>query len=152
MSARSRPPTEDDIKTTIRDPLDKARARSGKTQPPPIPRSMAPTQPPPAAPRPPIVASSHKRTADVQAISMKTPAELASERAGRPELPKVKLRAMGEVNRQRSITPPMGNLALPFNPKEARERRWWSNTFWGAIAVIIASLVALAIWLVAGRR
>ena len=84
----------------------------------------------------------------MRAISMKTPADHEQEKAQRV-LPVVKLRAISDVHK----TPPrgMGNLAPPYDPREARSRRVRDNVIWGSLAVILASIVTLVIWFLARR-
>lgn len=128
--------------------------RKAPTLPPPIPGTPAKAKP--AAPAPPIVATSMKQTGSVQAVSMKTPEDhlIAKPKvAPRPQIPQVKLRPIGSIATESGpIQTPRGNLAPPQDEREARRQRLWSNTFWASIAVIIASLVALAIWLIAGKK
>lgn len=85
----------------------------------------------------------------LRVISMKTPMELEAEQAEKAarQLPVVKMRAMSEVRK----TPPrgLGNLAPPRDPREARSRRVQDVVIWGSVAVILASIVTLAIWFLA---
>jgi len=91
------------------------------------------------------------RSEPIRVISMKTPADLAAAEAEKAQrvLPVVQLRAMSDAHR----TPPrgMGNLAPPRDPTEARSRRVRDNVIWGSVAVILASIVTLAIWFLARR-
>jgi hypothetical protein len=86
-------------------------------------------------------------TGPVRVISMKTPGVDAAKQ-DRP-MPQVQLRAMADVHQ----TPArgMGNLAPPRDPRESRSRRRLDNVIWGAAAVILASIVTLAIWFLARR-
>jgi hypothetical protein len=86
------------------------------------------------------------------AISMKTPADpklapVPSNKQER-EMPHVKLRAMSEVARAQQPQN-LGNLAPPYDPAEARARTMRDYVLWGSLAVVIASGIALAVWLVA---
>jgi hypothetical protein len=85
------------------------------------------------------------------AISMKTPANpnLAPVVKPEREMPHVKLRAMSEVAKSQ-IPQNLGNLAPPYDPAEARARTVRDYVVWGSLAVIIASGIALVVWLVAG--
>lgn len=137
-------------------------ARRQGTMPPPLPSKSQPMpaqagQPPQAAalPMAPIVARSAKPadrpgTAPIQAVSMKN-ADGKPSRAERRKIPSVKLRPIGSID-SGAIAAPKGRLAPPIDAREARKQRLMSNTFWASIAVIIASLVALAIWLIAGKK
>jgi hypothetical protein len=163
---RARPPIDDeDLKTEIYDGgtqaepgpsqgatvVSKPAPKRKPTMPPPIPK--APRLPDPV----PVAVKQSERSEPMRAISMKTPADVATAKAPkepknvRPQIPQVKLRSLAEASR---TTPSrgMGNLAPPRDPREARKQRLWSNTFWASIAVIIGSLVALGIWLIAGRK
>jgi hypothetical protein len=119
--------------------------------PPPIPQ--APRLPAPV----PVAVQDHQPRHPQRPNAVKHPADVAAAQAPkepknvRPQIPQVKLRSIAEASR---TTPSrgMGNLAPPRDPDVARKQRLWSNTFWASIAVIIASLVALAIWLIAGRK
>lgn len=132
-------------------------------RPPPIP-----TRPPPLPvidDEPPTKVYEGRSPEPMRAISMKTPAELAAERvqavAAPPQRPqhvappKVQIRSIGSVaeaaRRAHTTTPAhgLGTIAPPRDPRQARERKLWSLVFWGSIVVIIASLVALAVWLIA---
>jgi len=113
---------------------------------PPLDASALALPPVPTAPMPAVVPPAHAEP--LRVISMKTPADLEAEKAQRV-LPVVKLRAISEVHR----TPPrgMGNLAPPRDPTEARSRRVRDHVIWGSVAVILASIVTLAIWFLARR-
>jgi hypothetical protein len=91
------------------------------------------------------------RSEPMRVISMKTPADLDAEEKEKAQrvLPVVKLRAISDLHH----TPPrgMGNLAPPRDPREARSRRVRDNVIWGSLAVILASIVTLAIWFLARR-
>ena len=111
-----------------------------------------PTDPLPRAPVVPIKAISmktpkHEGTGPIMAISMKTPGDGAQRQVKEPVLPAVKLRAMSEVTR--SQTPQnLGNLAPPYDPKEARAKSTREYILWGCVAVIIASAIAVVVWFV----
>lgn len=97
---------------------------------------------PAAAPSPPAQ--------QMIAISMKTPADPNLMPVAKPEreMPHVKLRAMSEVAKQ-NLPQNLGNLAPPYNPAEARARNVRDWVMWGSLALILASAIALAVWLVA---
>lgn len=128
---------DEDTTTAIFDPLapKPLRTISAKHASGPVP--LPPSLPPAPAPV-------------VKSVSMKTPAELAAEKKPQQpqrEIPKVHIRPL------RAQTQPgpheLGTVAPPRDPKAARERHAWSLVFWASIVVIIASLVALAVWLIA---
>jgi hypothetical protein len=86
-------------------------------------------------------------TGPMRVISMKTPGQDAAKQ-DRP-IPQVKLRALSEIHQ----TPArgMGNLAPPHDPQESRSRRRLDHIIWVSAAVIVASIVTLAIWFLARR-
>ncbi len=107
-------------------------------------------------PRPPIVAVSKKDPpGKIQAISMKTPGQgLPAPDANPPTpvLPRPQLRGVAEVASHGKSTGPvqnLGNLAQPYDPKQARARAMREYVIWGCLAVILASGVALVVWFVA---
>ena len=129
MSARPKDPKQpstDEIPTKILGPefpAEAAKRTKGKTAQPPAPQNQ------------------------MKAISMKTPGTKKVEMP-ESEMPHVKLRAMSEVHRQQAPQN-LGNLAPPYNPREARKRSFQEYVFWGCVAVIIASGIALVVWFVA---
>lgn len=86
----------------------------------------------------------------IVAISMKTPADprLAPVPKQEREMPHVRLRAMSEVARAQQPQN-LGNLAPPYDPREARKRSARELVVWGCLAVMIASGIALVVWFVA---
>jgi len=158
VSARARrPPTQppdrpsaDDLPTTIYDSGElPARKRSA-----PVTAKGQPTLHDKPKPQAVQAVSKQEQSAPIQAISMKTPADAV--RAAQPEnpptpiLPRPKLRAALEVTPLRA--PPaqnLGNLAQPYDPKEAKARAVREYVIWGCIAVILASAIALAVWFLA---
>ncbi len=119
----------------------------------PAPRPSNPRALPLAAPHPsviqPAVQPPRDRSEPMRVISMKTPADLDNEEKAQRVLPVVKLRAISEIHQ--APTRGMGNLAPPRDPREVRSRRLRDNVIWGALAVILASVVTLAIWFLARR-
>lgn len=107
------------------------------------PEPRAPTAAPAQAPVP------RDRSEPIRAISMKTPGAAGAEQKPQRVLPVVKLRAMSEV--QPTPGRGMGNLAPPRDPRAARSRRVRDNVIWASVAVILASIVTLAIWFLARR-
>ncbi len=99
----------------------------------------------PAAPAAPV-----PQAQQMVAISMKTPADPGLMPVKQPdrEMPHVKLRAMSEVAKQ-NHPQNLGNLAPPYDPREARKRGMRDLVVWGCLAVIIASAIALVVWFVA---
>jgi hypothetical protein len=83
----------------------------------------------------------------VRVISMKTPAAEAPEKLARRK-PEVKLAPPGPV-----VVPatPRGRLAPPRDTREVRVRRVRDVIVRGGVAVLVAAVVALVIWLIAGR-
>ncbi len=120
----------------------------------PAPRAANPRALPLAAPYPSVIQPAaepppHDRSEPMRVISMKTPADLEKAEKAQRVLPVVKLRAISEIHQ----TPArgMGNLAPPRDPREVRSRRLRDNVIWGSVAVILASIVTLAIWFLARR-
>lgn len=112
----------------------------------------------PAVPRPPVLpaASAERRRAlqhsePIRVISMKDHAE-AQQRRDDPRAPlQVQLRSMAEVRGRKNTPVPLGNLAPPRDPRQARARRVRANVIWAGVAIALACAIALAIWLVARR-
>ncbi|MDX2087676.1 MAG: hypothetical protein SFX73_07490 [Kofleriaceae bacterium] len=116
------------------------------------PSQPQPAQPPelPPPPRPKLRAISHMQPpepSEVRAISMKTPSEGSPEKAPR-QRPQVKL-AAASSSRGR-VAAPVGNLAPPLDPREARSRKVRDLIVWTSLVVMLASIVTLVIWLIAG--
>ena len=161
MSARARkPPTQppdrpsmEDAPTTIYDSGEDLPKRKR-----PAPVTAKGSAPPPEAPtivdRPaqqPVRAISKKeQSAPIQAISMKTPGEQRAPQPDNPPtpiIPRPKLRAVSEVTPQQQQN--LGNLASPYDPKEARSRAVREYVIWACVAVILASAIALVVWFTA---
>lgn len=165
MSTRSRPPT-DPQRTAIYDPERAPRAGQGAgaeiatptdlaapLPPPPLvsPLASSPAQPlPPILPQAPPVSAYDSQP--IRVISLKAPGE-ASEDRGPVKQHRPRLRRLSEVApRARVATPPggLGYLAPPRDPREARTRRLRDYVRWGAVVVIVAGAVTLAVWFIAG--
>jgi len=164
MSARSRPPT-DEPKTKVFDPKHPRskqptqRGHDGAAQLAPPKRPETPAE---RAAREkeahrrraielatPTEISPRERSEPLRVISMKTPAERATEKqALGAKQHYVQLRALSEVT---PTSTPLGNLAPPHNPKEARGRRVRDGLIWGSAVVIVGCVVMLGIWFLAGR-
>ena len=84
----------------------------------------------------------------LQMISMKTPVSEPVPKRER-NLPAVKLRV--DPTPPSSSTRALGNLAPPRDAGEARARKLRDLAMWSALVVILASLVSIGIWLLAGR-
>lgn len=85
----------------------------------------------------------------VRAVSMKTPSDAAPAKAPR-QVPQVKLSASSSSASRSRVAPPVGNLAPPLDPREARSRKVRDLVMWASLVVILASIVTLVIWLIAG--
>jgi len=154
MSARPRkPPSKpperpsDDAPTTIYDSGEMPARR----RPSPTAKGSAPPEKTVVdKPRPPILPVSKKEQSQpIKAISMKTPDnEKLPESANPPTpiIPRPKLRAISEVT---PVQQNLGNLAPPYDPKEARARSMREYVIWGCLAVILASAIALVVWFAA---
>jgi hypothetical protein len=116
---------------------------------PSLPRPRAKT--PAVEARPPIRAISMKTPADPQmrAISMKTPGDPNAEPPKKleREMPHIQLRAMSEMSRANQQL--LGNLAPPYDPAQARARTVRDYVMWGSLAVALAAVIALVVWVVA---
>ena len=161
MSARARkPPTQppdrpsmEDAPTTIYDSGEDLPKR--KRPAPVTAKGSAPPEPPTIVDRPvpqAVKAISKKEpSAPIQAISMKTPGD--QQRAPQPDnpptpiIPRPKLRAVSEVTPAHQQN--LGNLASPYDPKEARSRAVREYVIWACVAVILASAIALVVWFTA---
>jgi len=86
----------------------------------------------------------------LRAISMKTPMADGSKpekiAARKPEV-----RLAPTPQRVQAPPQPVGRLAPPRDPREVRARRIRDVILWGSAAMILASVVVLVIWLIAGR-
>jgi hypothetical protein len=142
MSARGKTPTQRGTKPPERpsskgDLFDDAPTQhyDGK-----LPKGPAVAEAPAAA----------KPLQKIVTISMKTPAspKLAPVEVPEHEKPHIKLRALSEVSRAQ-IPLDLGNLAPPYDPDEARKRTLKEYLLWGSIAVILACVIALAVWFAA---
>jgi hypothetical protein len=156
MSAR-KPPTQppdrpsgsDDAPTTIYDSGElPARRRPKQTAKGSAPSEQATIV---DKPRPAVQAMSMKQqSAPIQAISMKTPGNAPAPEGNPPTpmLPRPKLRAVSEVMPAQQAQN-FGTIAQPYDPKEARARAVREYVIWGCVAVILASVIALAVWFLA---
>jgi hypothetical protein len=159
MSARTKRPT-DEVETAIYDASGKTTVarddeetaqRTAKPSGPAHPRAQSPTK------------QGYARGGGRTAMEMQAPSDtpesirvISLKKAARAEkksrkMPKVQIRSIGEISG--SHTPPrgMGNLAPPRDPHEARTRHTRSNLLWGAVALVVAIVVATAVWLIARR-
>jgi hypothetical protein len=142
--ARQRPPTDDEtVKTEIYDSQSRTRAAKStkkgfESGAHPRVEMGTPTEIDPPQP--------------IQVFSMKTPAELATQRKkAKTKQHKAEIRALSELGR--SATPPrgMGYLAPPADPKERHVRKVRDWLIWGSVLVIISCVVMLGVWFLAGR-
>lgn len=113
------------------------------------PRALPLAAPHPSVLQPAVPPPPRGRSEPMRVISMKTPADVVPEDRAQRALPAVQLRSISDVHQ----TPPrgMGNLAPPRDPREVRSRRLRDNVIWGSLAVILASVITLAIWFLARR-
>ena len=90
------------------------------------------------------------RSEPIRVMSMKTPADAPGAPAQTPVVPRPKLRAISEVTPLPHAQPKnLGYLAPPRDPAEVRSRRVRDLVMWSSVAVILACVVALAIWFIA---
>jgi hypothetical protein len=141
MSARAKRPT-DEVKTEVYDPLHRDEA-TDKTGPPRAQSSTAQGYARSGDPEPP-----RNTPESLRAVSLKTPKDVKKKSR---RMPQVQIRSIGEISG--SHTPPrgMGNLAPPRDPRQARTRHARSNLLWGAVALVVAAIVATIVWVLARR-
>ena len=91
------------------------------------------------------------RSEPIQVMSMKTPMDQPPQvPAQTPVVPRPKLRAISEITPLPHAQPRnLGYLAPPRDPAEVRSRRVRDLVMWSSVVVIVASVVALAIWFIA---
>jgi hypothetical protein len=129
--------------------------------PPRAPSEPAPALPPPPEPErsgPVHAAPAFDQSQPIRVISLKAPGDAPRADASAERLPRnqhqPRLRRLSEVSPQRraALTPPggLGYLAPPRDPREARTRRWREYVIWGSVAVMVAGVVTLGVWFLAG--
>lgn len=166
MSARARRPT-DDIGTEIFDadrtrraaaPRSAAGGEHDLTEGPPRVAAVEHATPTRVdAPRlepgsPTEHAAQRERSEPIRVISMKDPPSVPWPPRDEPRVPlHVQLRSMAELSRRNDTPVSLGRLAPPRDPRQARARRLRDNAVWACVAIALASLVAVAVWLIAGR-
>jgi len=92
-----------------------------------------------------------ERSEPIRVISMKDASGPRKPRTDERRAVKVQLRSIAEARRHDTPPAGLGNLAPPRDPKKARNRRLIDNVIWGCVAIMLACVIMLAIWLVAGR-
>jgi hypothetical protein len=90
----------------------------------------------------------HEPKHEIKAVSMKTPG-LAKEEGEHKPAPKVKIRSISDVMNVPSVPQDLGRLAPPRDASAARVRKLQDYVLWGSVSVILASIIALAIWFIA---
>jgi hypothetical protein len=151
MSARSRPPTDDDTQTSVYDSQNLRSKKPTARGTPPAPRARTPTARRREAleqATPTEIQPRFDRSEPIRVISMKTPADL--EPKAQAKLPVVKLRALSDVTQSQPGLA-LGRLAPPRDPKEVRARRLRDYVIWGSVVVMLTCIVMLAIWFLARR-
>ncbi|MCW5808422.1 MAG: hypothetical protein KIT31_39090 [Deltaproteobacteria bacterium] len=130
MSQRPRRPTatDDDQKTEVFDRGDLRPPEAGVELP-----SPTHLDPPP-----------------LQAISMKTPGELAARQQQPARQHQVHLRPI-DVRPDPPSSANLGRLAPPRDPREVRARRMRDYVIWTCAVVVLASVVMLSVWFIARR-
>jgi hypothetical protein len=104
-----------------------------------------------ARPGTPIpVARGEERSEPIRVISMKDRIAPRRRRDEKPA-PQVQLRSLAEVRRRADTPVGLGHLAPPRDPREVRARRLRANLRWGCVALALAAVISVVIWLVAGR-
>jgi len=92
-----------------------------------------------------------ERSEPIRVISMKDH-EAPKPRAEEARVPlHVQLRSMAEVAGLHDAPVDLGNLAPPRDPRQARARRLRANVVWAGVAIVLACVISLAIWFIAGR-
>jgi hypothetical protein len=128
-----------------------AQERSGPAQAAPMHDGVVQAAPVQA------VAPAQAWSEPLRVISLKAPGEGRGDRS-EPSVPvrqhQPRLRPLSEVSQQRHAahTPPggLGYLAPPRDPKEAQARRWREYVVWGSVVVMLAGVVTLGVWFLAG--
>lgn len=94
-----------------------------------------------------------RKSEPIQVVSMKTPHEARPEPGLPPQtpiVPRPKLRAISDITPLPHAQPRnLGYLAPPRDPAEVRSRQRRELVLWASVAVIVASVVAIAIWFIA---
>jgi hypothetical protein len=127
--------------------VDKRVAGAGSDVLDAVPELVTPTEI-----DPPIHARHTERSEPIRVISMKAQADEQKARAEARRVPlHVQLRSMGEVARSRDTPVGLGHLAPPRDPQQARVRRARRYLLRAGVAIALATAIALAIWLIAGR-
>ena len=157
MTTRGKKPGEnefsDDRPTTIDPPRDLDDRKTLPVMPRPASNARAKT--PTGRPTAPALARPPQKPKpappqQIKAISMKTPADPNAEPAKKLErdMPHIQLRAMSEMSRANQPLD-LGNLAPPYDPAQARARTVRDYVMWGSLAVALAVVIAVAVWMVA---
>lgn len=149
MTMRSRRTTE--TGTGVHDPA-RRRALFGA----PAAEQPTPTVIEPGPPTEPIeqatpteIAARPERSEPIRVISMK---DRAAPRAEDARVPlHVQLRSMAEVAGLQDSASRLGHLAPPRDPRQARKRRQRDNVVWACVAIALACVISLGIWLIAGH-
>lgn len=84
----------------------------------------------------------------IKAVSMKTPGVSKGEAVEKAK-PQVKIRSISDVMNVPKVPQDLGRLAPPRDPGAARVRKLQDYVLWGSVSVILASVIALAIWFLA---
>jgi hypothetical protein len=159
MSERGRPPT-DEIRTEIYDPYKddttektEAPERAARSTAQGYGRGGGASGPPENVRRSePMRAQTPPQGEPLIAISLKTPAEIAEERKKKSvKIRKPNIRSLGEISGTHTPPQGLGFLAPPRDASAARTRRNRSNVSWVIVALAIAVIVGVSIWLLSTR-
>jgi len=162
MTMRARRPT-DETGTEVYTP-ERRRALFGASPGDRIAEQATPTQidaelPTPVASAPTPVeaampveqAPPGERSEPIRVISMKNRAP-SEPRVDEPRVPlHVQLRSMAELAGTHGRAAGLGHLAPPRDPQQARKRRQRDNVVWACAAILLACVISLGIWFIAGR-
>ena len=146
---RSRPPT-DQQRTGVYDP-DRPADRATKKG-----LGLERSTPTEVTP-PPVTPPAKDQSQPIRVISLKSPGDGATDSSEERQPVKVhqpRIRSLSEVSPQRNrvATPPggLGYLAPPRDPRQARTRRLRDYVLWGSVVVMLAGVVMLGVWFLAG--
>jgi hypothetical protein len=99
-----------------------------------------------------VVAAAAERSEPIRVFSMKDHTEVQQRRSEEHRVPlHVQLRSLAEVSGRNDTPVGLGRLAPPRDPRQARARRWRDNVVWACVAIVLATVIAVVVWLIAGR-
>jgi hypothetical protein len=108
--------------------------------------------PAPVPPGAPVALRGARRSEPIQAISMKDRGGAQKPRNDDQRVPlHVQLRSIAEAAGMQDSGIGLGHLAPPRDPRQAQARRVRSNVVWACVAIVLACVIMLVVWFVAGK-